>query len=116
MALWVRMLFALAALVSGATSGLGAPTRASLFLDDLTWMELRDLITAGATTIIVPIGGTEQSGPAIALGKHNVRVRILAEKIAEGLNGTALIAPVVSYVPEGNISPPTGHMKFPGTI
>lgn len=88
---------------------------ASVFLEDQTWTELRDLIAAGTTTIIVPIGGTEQSGPAMALGKHNARVRFLAEKIAAKL-GNALVAPVVSYVPEGNIDPPTSHMRFPGTI
>lgn len=87
----------------------------SVFLEDLTWTELRDRVAAGSRTIIIPIGGTEQSGPAMALGKHNVRVRLLAEQIATGL-GNALVAPVVAYVPEGNISPPTGHMKFPGTI
>lgn len=88
---------------------------ASVFLEDQTWTELRALIDAGATTIIIPIGGTEQSGPAIALGKHNVRAKFLAEKIAEQL-GNTLVAPVVAYVPEGAIDPPTAHMRFPGTI
>ncbi|MEO8927533.1 MAG: creatininase family protein, partial [Caulobacteraceae bacterium] len=30
--------------------------------------------------------------------------------------GNALVAPVVAYVPEGTIDPPTQHMRFPGTI
>ena len=30
----------------------------------------------------MPIGGTEQNGPHMALGKHNVRVEVLSEKIA----------------------------------
>lgn len=88
---------------------------ASVYLDDLTWTELRDVISKGAITVIIPIGGTEQSGPAVALGKHNVRVKILAGKIAEKL-GNTIVAPVVAYVPEGSIEPPTGHMMFPGTI
>lgn len=91
------------------------PANASVFLEDLTWTELRDLVGGGTTTIIIPIGGTEQSGPAMALGKHNVRVKFLAEKIAERL-GNALVAPVIAYVPEGTIDPPSAHMKFPGTI
>lgn len=91
------------------------PANASVFLEDLTWTELRDLIAAGTTTIIIPIGGTEQNGPNMALGKHNARVKFLAEKIATKL-GNALVAPVVAYVPEGTIEPPTAHMKFPGTI
>ncbi|HZV92841.1 MAG TPA: creatininase family protein, partial [Caldimonas sp.] len=81
----------------------------------MTWTEVRDAIAAGRTTVIVPVGGTEQSGPHIALGKHNVRARLLAGRIARAL-GNALVAPVVAYVPEGSIDPPSGHMRFPGTI
>ena len=90
-----------------------APT--SVLLDDLTWPELREAQRAGKTTVIIPVGGTEQSGPQLALGKHNVRVQLLSQRIAEAL-GNALVAPVVCYVPEGSIAPPTGHMRFPGTI
>ena len=50
----------------------------TVLLEELTWTELRDAIGAGATTILVPVGGTEQNGPHMALGKHNVRVRVLA--------------------------------------
>jgi creatinine amidohydrolase/Fe(II)-dependent formamide hydrolase-like protein len=87
----------------------------TVFLEELTWTELRDLIRSGKTTIIVPIGGTEQNGPHMALGKHNLRVRDLSEKIARTL-GNAVVAPVIAYVPEGNLDPPTAHMRFPGTI
>ncbi|MGA7867803.1 MAG: creatininase family protein [Stellaceae bacterium] len=87
----------------------------SVFLEELTWTELRDQIHAGKTMVIVPIGGTEQNGAHMALGKHNFRVRILSEKIARTL-GNALVAPVIAYVPEGALAPPTGHMRFPGTI
>jgi creatinine amidohydrolase len=87
----------------------------TVFLEELTWTELRDLIRSGKTTIIVPIGGTEQNGPHMALGKHNERVRYLSEKIARTL-GNALVAPVIAYVPEGALDPPTAHMRFPGTI
>ncbi len=87
----------------------------SVVLEDLTWAELRDAIGAGKTTIIVPIGGTEQNGPAMALGKHNRRVKLLSERIAVAL-GDAIVAPVIAYVPEGAITPPSGHMRFPGTI
>ena len=87
----------------------------SVFLDDLTWTEVRDATAAGKTTILIPIGGTEQSGPHMALGKHNVRAKALAGMIAAKL-GNALVAPVLAYVPEGKSSPPTSHMRFPGTI
>ncbi len=87
----------------------------TVFLEELTWTELRDAIQSGRTTILFPTGGTEQNGPHMALGKHNAIVRHAAEQIARRL-GDALVAPVLAYVPEGNIDPPTGHMRFPGTI
>jgi creatinine amidohydrolase/Fe(II)-dependent formamide hydrolase-like protein len=87
----------------------------SVFLEDLTWPEVRDATHAGMTTILIPIGGTEQNGPHMALGKHNVRARHFAGEIAKAL-GNALVAPVIAYVPEGPIDPPGGHMRFPGTI
>ena len=87
----------------------------AILLEDLTWTELRALVRAGKTTVLLPIGGTEQNGPHMALGKHNARVKALAERIAREL-GNAIVAPVVAYVPEGSIEPPTGHMRFPGTI
>ena len=102
-------------LAAAATQVAAAPTPAGVQIDELTWTELRDAIKAGKTTVIVPVGGTEQSGPHIALGKHNVRVRALAARIAASL-GNALVAPVIAYVPEGAIDPPAGHMRFAGTI
>ncbi len=98
-----------------AVSGAHAETPDTVFLEELTWTEIRDRIQAGGTTVIVPIGGTEQNGPHMAVGKHNVRVKALSEKIARAL-GNALVAPVLAYVPEGQVSPPTGHMRFPGTL
>jgi creatinine amidohydrolase/Fe(II)-dependent formamide hydrolase-like protein len=88
---------------------------AGVYLDEMTSPELRDRIAAGTTTALVPIGGTEQSGPHIVLGKHNVRARVLAGRIAAKL-GDAVVAPVVAYVPEGAITPPAAHMRFAGTI
>ena len=88
---------------------------ANLMLDALTWTEARDRIAAGPTTVLLPIGGTEQSGPHMALGKHNLRVRALAVQIAQAL-GQTLVAPVLAYVPEGSIDPPAAHMRFAGTI
>lgn len=90
-----------------------APT--TPYVDELTWTELRDRVAAGATTVLVPIGGTEQSGPHMVLGKHNVRAHVLAGRIAQKL-GNALVAPVIAYVPEGSIDPPAAHMRFAGTI
>jgi creatinine amidohydrolase len=87
----------------------------SVFLEDLTSPEVRELIATGATLAIVPTGGTEQNGPHLALGKHNYIVRHAAGEIARRL-GNALVAPVIAHVPEGNIDPPSGHMQYAGTI
>jgi creatinine amidohydrolase/Fe(II)-dependent formamide hydrolase-like protein len=87
----------------------------SVWIEELTWVEVRDAIKAGKTTLIFPTGGTEQNGPHMVLGKHNYIVKYNAEEIAKRL-GNALVAPVLAYVPEGRIDPPEGHMRFPGTI
>lgn len=103
----------LAAWALAAACGVAAAP--SVQLEELTWTELRERIAAGAHTALLPIGGTEQNGPHMALGKHNLRAHALAGKVAEAL-GNALVAPVVNYVPEGSISPPGGHMRYTGTI
>ena len=104
----------LASIATLATSAVAKPER-SVYLEDLTTTEVAAAIADGATTILVPIGGTEENGPHMVLGKHNVRARVLAERIAREL-GNTLVAPVIAYVPEGRIDPPAEHMRFAGTI
>ena len=87
----------------------------SVWIEDLTYMEVRDRIAAGATTAIVSTGGIEENGPFLATGKHNVILEALCPAIAEEL-GNALCAPIVPFVPEGNIDPPSGAMHFPGSF
>jgi len=88
---------------------------ATLWIEDMTWMEVRDALKAGMDRVIVPTGGVEQNGPYLVTGKHNVVLRATARAIAEKL-GNTLVAPIVQFVPEGNIDPPSSHMKYPGTI
>jgi creatinine amidohydrolase/Fe(II)-dependent formamide hydrolase-like protein len=103
-------------LVSAAVSfSLSSQTPDTVFLEELTWTEVHSAIENGTTTIIVPTAGTEQNGPHMVLGKHKYRINAGAERIARAL-GNALVAPVITYVPEGNIDPPSGHMRFAGTI
>ena len=87
----------------------------TLFLEDLTFDEVRGLIRGGYQSVILPTGGTEDNGPHMTLGKHNYIVANAAERIARAL-GSTLVAPVIAYVPEGSWSPPTGHMERPGTM
>jgi creatinine amidohydrolase len=94
---------------------LTAPLPNTIQLSDMTWVEVRSAIEQGYTTVIVPSGGIEQNGPHMIVGKHDHIVRYAAERIAGDL-GKTLVAPLISYVPEGAYDPPTGHMRFPGTI
>lgn len=88
----------------------------SLWTEELTWMEVRDRLAAGYTTVLVGTGGVEQNGPYLVTGKHNYVLETVMPYIARAIGGT-LIAPVVKFVPEGRIEPRTsGHMDYPGTI
>ncbi len=87
----------------------------SVFTEELTWMEIRDAMKAGKTTVIIATGGVEQNGPYLATGKHNYILRATTEAIARKL-GNALVAPIVAFVPEGDIEPASLHMKYPGSI
>ena len=88
---------------------------ASVWIDELTWPEVRDAIAAGKRTAIIYAGSSEQNGPHMVIGKHNFIARALAQRIAEEL-GDALIYPTLPYAVAGNALTRTGHMRFPGTV
>ena len=112
-----RTFFALCAagLAAPASRAAAEPAPTGPFLEDMTWIEVRDAVRAGATTAILPTGGSEQNGPHMAIGKHNAIVRHCAGEIARR-HGAALVAPVLAYVPEGSFDPPADNMALPGTI
>jgi creatinine amidohydrolase/Fe(II)-dependent formamide hydrolase-like protein len=87
----------------------------SVFIEDLTWEEVRDAMRAGMTTAIYYAGSTEQNGPHLALGKHNFVARYVAQRIAETL-GNALVYPIMPFAPTGDPLTRTGHMQFPGSV
>jgi creatinine amidohydrolase len=87
----------------------------TLFIEEMTWMEVRDALADGMTTVIVATGGVEQNGPYVASGKHNFVLAATTEAIAREL-GNALVAPIVKFVPEGGIDPPSGHMLYHAII
>jgi len=106
------------ALVCSVLLGLApvlAVAEPSVAFQDYSWTEIAAAVRAGTDTVIIPVGGTEQSGPYLAVGKHNFRAVAQAERIARGV-GHTLVAPVVAYVPEGGTDPRTSHMRYPGTI
>ena len=87
----------------------------TVFLEDLTWAEVRDLVAGGTNTVIIGTAGTEQKGPHMVDGEHKFVLEYAADKIARGI-GKTLVAPIITYVPEGSWDPPRGHMSKPGTI
>lgn len=91
------------------------PPADTVWVEEMTWMDVRDAMKAGKTTVIIPTGGVEPNGPWLATGKHNYVLRANCDAIARKL-GNALCAPIISLVPEGSIDPPSGHMRTVGTI
>ena len=101
------------------TAALSAYAQKSVYLEELTTAEVAAMVKNTPSVVIIPVGGTEQNGPHMAIGKHNTRVKVLSARIATQLAAqkiNTIVAPVVSYVPEGNINPPTEHMKWAGTV
>ena len=91
------------------------PTASTVWIEEMTWMDVRDALKAGKTTAIISTGGIEPNGPWLVTGKHNYVLRANCDAIARKL-GNALCAPIIEYVPEGDIDPKGGHMSSPGTI
>ena len=91
------------------------PTATTVWIEEMTWMDVRDALKAGKTTVIIPTGGIEPNGPWLVTGKHNYVLRANCDAVARKL-GNALCAPIIEYVPEGGIDPKGGHMTSPGTI
>ncbi|MDP3719890.1 MAG: creatininase family protein [Acidobacteriota bacterium] len=91
------------------------PAPDTVWIEEMTWMDVRDALKAGTTTAIIATGGMEPNGPWLVTGKHNYVLKTNCEAIARKL-GNALCAPIVAFVPEGRIDPPSGHMRSAGTI
>src|SRR5262245_27172872 len=122
----IRLFVCAAALVSplfvAAQRPANAPATApsgkapdTVIIEELTWAEVRDLVKAGTTTVIIGTAGTEQKGPHMVDGEHKFVMEYTGDKIARAL-GKTLVAPVVTYVPEGSWENIGGHMAKPGTI
>ena len=110
-----RILVCAVAVLASPAIAAGPQAQIERQIERMTWVEVRDRLAAGATTVIIPTGGTEQNGAHMVLGKHNIIVAETARRIANEL-GDALVAPVLAYVPEGSAEQKTGHMAYAGTI
>lgn len=106
------------ALLAAVLAFVTAPADAappSVWVDDLTWVEVRDAIAAGKTTAVIFVGSSEQNGPHMAIGKHNFIARYCAEKIA-GQLGDALVYPVIPFAITGDAASKSAHMRFQGSV
>ena len=70
----------------------------TVWIEELTQPELRDLIRDGYTTVLIMTGGVENNSANLAMGKHNINNRLLGEMIARKL-GKTLVAPLVTLEP-----------------
>lgn len=101
-------------LAPGAASAQSGPPN-TVFLEEMTSDEVRAFIEEGGTSVIIATAGTEQKGPHMVTGEHRFVLEYTTDRIARAL-GDALVAPILTYVPEGDWDPKTGHMRMPGTI
>ena len=84
----------------------------NVWIEELTVLEVRDLLASGTTTALILTGGIEENGPYLTTGKHNHVLRVMGESIARELGGT-LVAPIVTIepgVPERASTP--GGIRF----
>jgi creatinine amidohydrolase/Fe(II)-dependent formamide hydrolase-like protein len=90
--------------------------KAGVFLEDMTTSEVRARLETGCPVGIIFNGGGEETGPALALGKHIFRARAYGEAIAHNI-GDAIVAPIQPFAPNGG---PSGDdnpfAAFAGTI
>lgn len=84
-------------------------------IEDMTWVEVRDAVAAGKTTALYYAGSTEQNGPHMTTGKHNLIAKFVVARIATEL-GNALAYPVMPFAPTGDAIKKTEHMAFAGSV
>jgi creatinine amidohydrolase/Fe(II)-dependent formamide hydrolase-like protein len=98
------------ALALGLSAGAAAPAaQPRVALGELTTSELRERL-ARCPVALIYNGGIDETGPHVALAKHNLRAQRYGTEIARRL-GNALLAPVIPYAPN-----PTPSPDLPGQI
>jgi mycofactocin system creatininase family protein len=63
-------------------------------LVEMTWPDVAQTVADGMTTVILPLGATEQHGPHLPLGTDTFRAEALAERLASTLPDV-LVAPAL---------------------
>lgn len=78
-------------------------------LAEHSWPEVEAALEAGTTTVVLPLGATEQHGPHLPVDTDTRLATELAERVARRL-GDALVAPAIP------VGPSEEHAAFPGTV
>jgi creatinine amidohydrolase/Fe(II)-dependent formamide hydrolase-like protein len=81
----------------------------SIYLEELSWPDVKAAIQGGVDTVIFAVGSTEQHGPHLPLACDTLIGESLAALVAQRLE-RALVAPAV------RVGCSQHHMAFPGTI
>ena len=88
----------------------------SVWIEELTWMEVRDAMADGKKTVIISTGGVEQNGPYLATGKHNYILQTSCEWLAQRARRRIVRTDHQAGSRRQHRSAPSGHMLFPGSI
>ena len=96
----------LAASLATAAHGAGKPAA----LEQLTTVELKQRLETGCPVALLYNGGVEETGPHLALGKHNLRIYQYGAALAQAI-GDAILLPVMPFSPNDS-----ARMAFAGTI
>ncbi len=96
-----------------ACGGAFAQQPSTRSMDDLNWMEFRQLVPEKIKTVIVTVGTLEPHG-VINNGADNTAPVALAQAIAPDAN--ALIAPHIPYGVTGSMTPYPGAMQIPEDV
>ncbi len=75
----------------------------TVWLEELTQPEFRDMIKDGYTTVLIMTGGVENNDGNLQMNKHNINIKLLGEMLARKM-GKTLVAPLVTLEP-GNAGP-----------
>ena len=70
----------------------------NVWIEELTMLEVRDLLADGWRTALVLTGGIEENGPYLTTGKHNHVLKVMGESIARSF-GRTLVAPIITIEP-----------------
>lgn len=84
-------------------------TAEEVFIERMTWPEVRAAIDSGKTRALVLLGAMEQHGPHLPIGTDTFLGYELGDRLARAL-GDALVAPVITL----GYSP--GHLCYAGTV